>query len=54
MASGEWDCHVRCPACGEEIALEARLRTDMKRMVLGIDLDPVHAHVAERHPEADG
>ncbi|WP_330349586.1 hypothetical protein [Streptomyces sp. NBC_00582] len=51
MATGELACHVRCPVCGEEITLDAVLRLGMKRMVLGIDLAPVHAHIAEQHPD---
>ncbi|EGX60105.1 hypothetical protein SZN_09291 [Streptomyces zinciresistens K42] len=49
MATGQLSCHTRCPDCGEEITLDAHLRLEMKRMVVGINMAPVHAHLSDRH-----
>lgn len=35
MASGETGVYTRCPACNEPIELNATVRLDMKRVVLG-------------------
>ncbi|MEV4863257.1 hypothetical protein [Streptomyces ossamyceticus] len=53
MAAGQLTVCVRCPACGEPIELGATLRAELKRNVIGIDTEPIHAHIRQAHPEQD-
>lgn len=52
MATGQLTLHVRCPACDEPIELTATLRPELKRNVIGIDTEPVHAHIRDAHSQA--
>ncbi|MFF5001715.1 hypothetical protein ACFY3G_02710 [Streptomyces phaeochromogenes] len=54
MATPELAAYVNCPTCHEPIDLGVTLRLAMKRMVLGIDTEPVHAHIRDAHPDAAG
>lgn len=49
MASGETALYTRCPACSEPIELSATVKLDMKRVVVGIDTDPIRDHIATHH-----
>lgn len=49
MAFGETGVFARCPVCSEPIALNTTVKLDMKRVVVGIDTAPIHAHLAEHH-----
>lgn len=49
MASGETGVYTRCPACNEPIELNATVKLDMKRVVVGIDTAPIHEHIATHH-----
>ncbi|MCL6733305.1 MULTISPECIES: hypothetical protein [Streptomyces] len=51
MATGNLTCFVRCPACNEPIELGATLRAELKRNVVGIDTEPIHAHIRQAHPQ---
>jgi hypothetical protein len=50
MAVGSFTLSARCPACGQPIELNATLRPELKRNVLGIDTAPIHTHIREAHP----
>lgn len=53
--AAELTLYVGCPVCGQPIELDAALRLEMKRTVVGIDTAPVHAHIADhraRQPAA--
>lgn len=47
MAASELTLYVDCPSCGRPIELDAKLRLEMKRMVVGIDTAPVQAHLTD-------
>lgn len=49
MASGETGVFARCPVCSEPIALDATVKLDMKRVVVGIDTALIHTHLAEHY-----
>ncbi|MDX2520579.1 MULTISPECIES: hypothetical protein [Streptomyces] len=51
MATGQLTVCVRCPACNQPIDLNATLRAELMRNVLGIDTAPIHAHIRQAHPE---
>ena len=51
MAAGQLTVLVRCPACDELIDLNATLRAELKRNVVGIDTAPIHSHISQAHPE---
>ncbi|MFC8361125.1 hypothetical protein ACFUIY_14780 [Streptomyces griseorubiginosus] len=50
MASGETVLYTRCPACNEPIELNATVKLDMKRVIVGIDTAPIHEHIATHDP----
>jgi len=50
MASGETRLQALCPVCHTPIELDTTVKLDMKRVVVGIDTAPIHAHVRDQHP----
>ncbi|MEV0470227.1 hypothetical protein [Streptomyces prunicolor] len=47
MAASELTLYVACPSYGQPIELDAKLRLEIKRMVVGIDTAPVHTHLTD-------